>query len=46
MRQKEHIFYLLGGITRNDEWKVFQEVMMDKNATMTAMPDEIVTKLV
>jgi hypothetical protein len=46
MSDQEHIFYLLCGIPRNDEWKVFLELMMDKNATMTATPDEIVTKLV
>jgi len=46
MSEPEHIFYLLRGIPRNDEWKVFQELMMDKNPTMTATPDEIVTKLV
>jgi len=46
MSEQEHIFYLLRGIPRNDEWKVFLELMMDKNATMTATPDEIVTKLV
>jgi len=46
MSEQEDIFYLLRGIPRNDEWKVFLELMMDKNATMTATPDEIVTKLV
>jgi hypothetical protein len=46
MREQEHIFYLLRGISKNYEWKVFLELMMDKNATMTATPDEIVTKLV
>jgi len=46
MSEQEHIFYLLRGIPRNDEWKVFLELMMDTNATMTATPDEIVTKLV
>jgi len=46
MSEQEHIFYLLRGIPRNDEWKVFLKLMMDKNATMTATPDEIVTKLV
>jgi hypothetical protein len=46
MSEQEHIFYLLHGIPRNDEWKVSLELMMDKNATMTATPDEIVTKLV
>jgi len=46
MSEQEHIFYLLRGIPRNDEWKVFLELMMDKNATMTTTPDEIVTKLV
>jgi len=46
MSEQEHIFYLLRGIPRNDEWKVFLELMMDKNVTMTAMPEEIITKLV
>jgi len=46
MSEQEQIFYLLRGIPRNDKRKVFVELMMDKNATMTAMPDEIVTKLV
>jgi len=46
MSEQEHIIYLLCGIPENDEWKVFMEFMMDKHATMTATPDEIVTKLV
>jgi hypothetical protein len=46
MCEQVHIVYLLRGNPRNDEWKVFLELMMDKNATMTATPDEIVTKLV
>jgi len=46
MSKQEHNFYLHCGIPRNDEWKVFLELMMDKNATMTATPNEIVTKLV
>jgi len=46
MSVQEHIFYLLRGIPRNDEWKVFLQLMMDQNATMTATPDEIITKLV
>jgi hypothetical protein len=46
MSEQEHIFYLLRGIPRNEEWKVFLELMLDKNATMTATHDEIVTKLV
>jgi len=46
MSEQEHIFYLLRGIPRNDEWKVFLELRMDKNATMTATLNEIVTKLV
>jgi len=46
MSEQEHIIYLLRGIPRNDEWKVSMELMTDKNAKMTAMPNEIVTKLV
>jgi hypothetical protein len=46
MSEQEHVFYLIRRIPRNDEWKVFLELMMDNNAMMTATPDEIVTKLV
>jgi hypothetical protein len=46
MSEQEHIFYLLRRIPRNNEWKVILELMMDRNATMTATPNEIVTKLV
>jgi hypothetical protein len=46
MSAQEHIFYLLRRIPRNDDWKVFLKRVMDKNATMTASPNEIVTKLV
>jgi len=46
MSEQEHIFYLHCGNPRNDEWKVFLELMMDKNATMTVTPNEIVTKLI
>ena len=46
MSEQGHIFYLLRGIPRNNEWKVFLELMMDINTTMTATPDEIVTKLI
>jgi hypothetical protein len=31
---------------RNDKWKVFLELMMDNNTTMTAAHDEIVTMLI
>jgi len=46
MSEQKHIVYLLRGIPRNDEWKLFLELTMDKNATMTANSDDIVTKLV
>jgi len=46
MSEQEQIIDLLCGIPRNYERKVFLQLMMNKNATMTAMPDEIVTNLV
>jgi len=46
MSEQQHIFHLFRRIPRNDEWKVFLKLMMDKSATMTATPDEIVTKLI
>jgi hypothetical protein len=46
MTDEEHVFYLLRGIPRNDDWQFFLELMMDKNATATLTPDEIVIKLV
>jgi hypothetical protein len=46
MSDQEHIFSLLHGIQRKDKWKVFLKLMMNKNATITTMSDEIITKLV
>jgi len=46
MTDEEHVSYLLRGIPRNDDWQFFLELMMDKNATATLTPDEIVIKLV
>jgi uncharacterized membrane protein YgcG len=46
MSEQQHMFSLLRGIPRNDKWIVFLALMMDKNAMITATPDEIVTKLV
>jgi hypothetical protein len=46
MSEQEHIFNLLRGMPRNNGWIVYLELMIDKNATMTAAPNEIVTKLV
>jgi len=34
------------GIPKKDEWEVILDLVMDKKATMTATPDEIITKLV
>jgi hypothetical protein len=46
MSEQKQIFYLLRGVPWTDEWYVFLEVMMHRYSTMTATPDEIVTKLV
>jgi hypothetical protein len=46
MHEQEHIFYLLRGIPRNDEWNVFLALMMDKNTTMSTASDEIINMLV
>jgi hypothetical protein len=46
LSEQEHILYLLRGIPSNDEWKVFLELMLNKNTMMTTTPDEIVTKLI
>jgi hypothetical protein len=44
--EQEHIISLLCRIPRDNRWKGFLELMMEKNATMTTTPDEIITKLV
>jgi hypothetical protein len=46
MTDGERMFYLLRRIPRNDDWQLFLELMMDKHATATLTPDEIVIKLV
>jgi hypothetical protein len=43
MSEQEHIFYLLQGVPRKDECKVFLVLMMKNNAKMTAKPNEIIT---
>jgi hypothetical protein len=40
------MFDSLGRIPRNDKWKVFPKLVIDKNATMTATPNDIVTKVI
>ena len=45
MSQQEHVFYLLRGLPRNDDWKVFIEIMRDKDGTISMKPEEVVTKL-
>jgi hypothetical protein len=46
MSEQEHILYRLRRIPRNNEWKVFLELTMDKNAKMTTSSNEIITKLI
>jgi hypothetical protein len=46
MSEQVHIFYLICGDPRNDEWKDILELMMDKNASMTTRPNEIISTLV
>jgi len=46
MTNEEHVFYLLLGIPRNDDWQLCLELMMDKNATAMLTPYEIVIKWV
>ena len=46
MTDEQQVFYLLHGIPRNDDWRFFVELMMDKNATATLVPDEIVINLI
>jgi len=45
MTDEEHLFYLHRGIPRNDDWQFILELMIDKNATATLTPNEIVIKL-
>jgi hypothetical protein len=44
MSNAEHIFPLFHGIPRSNNWIVHLDVMMDTNATTTAMPDDLDTK--
>jgi hypothetical protein len=46
MSEQEHIFYFLCGIPSNDKWTVFLELMMDRDATITATTNVSVAKLV
>jgi len=46
MSNEKHIFSLLCEIPRSNNWNVYLKVMMGTNATISATPDEIVTKLI
>jgi hypothetical protein len=46
MSEQGGIIYDLRVIPRNDKWKPFLELMIDKNTMMTATPDEIITMLI
>jgi len=46
MTDEEHVFYLPRGKPRNDFGQFFAELMMDKNATATLTPNEIVMMMV
>ena len=45
MSKQEHVFYLLRGVPRNDEWKVFLEIPHNKS-DLHVKPEEVATKLV
>ena len=45
MSQQEHVFFLLCGLPRNEDWKVFIEIMRDKDGTISMKPEDVVTKL-
>jgi len=44
--KQNDIFYLICGIPRHNECNIFLEVMINKNDTITTMPDNTFTKLV
>jgi len=46
MSEQEHIVNLFRVIQTYNEWKVLLEIMMDKNAMMTATHSESITKLI
>jgi len=45
MPKSEHSYYLMQGIPKDDDWRVFTQLMYDKIDTMANNPEEIVTKM-
>ena len=45
MSKQEHVFYLLRGAPRNDDWMVFLEILRNR-PDVHAKPEEVVTRLV
>ena len=45
MSKQEHVFYLLRGVPRNDDWRAFLEILRNKS-DLHAKPEEVVTMLV
>jgi len=44
MPKSEHSYYLMQGIPKDDDWRVFTQLMYDKIDTLADKPEEIVTK--
>jgi hypothetical protein len=45
MAKSEHSYYLMQGIPKDDDWRVFTQLMYDKIDTLAYKPEEIVTKM-
>jgi hypothetical protein len=45
MPKSEHSNYLMQGIPKDDDWRVFTQLMYDKIDTLADKPEEIVTKM-
>jgi hypothetical protein len=45
MPKREHAYYLMKGIPKDDDWRFFTQLMYDKIDTLADKPEEIVTKM-
>jgi len=45
MPKSEHIYYLMKGVPKNDDWRFFTQVMHDKIETLANQPEEIIVMM-
>ena len=45
MPKSEHTYYLMKGVPKDEDWRLFTQLMYDKIDTLAETPEEVVIKM-